>query len=87
MSKMKELMMDINELISTTTLSCEEIANRCGCPVSFVNDVVQQRWCEMNDMPFVPDEKPVIDVVSGKYGYGYSKAKHLASKGIKSICK
>ena len=44
MSAMKNLYIEINELLDTTNLLCEEIANKVGCPVSIVNDIVEQRW-------------------------------------------
>lgn len=43
MSKMKELYTDINDLLETTRLSCEEIAERLKCPVNMVNDVLAVR--------------------------------------------
>ena len=46
MSKMKELYTDINDLLETTNLLCEDIAKKVGCPVSYVNEIVQQRWNE-----------------------------------------
>jgi predicted XRE-type DNA-binding protein len=44
MSAMKNLYMEINELLDTTNLLCEDIAEKVSCPVSFVNDIVEQRW-------------------------------------------
>jgi predicted XRE-type DNA-binding protein len=44
MSAMKNLYMEINELLDTTNMLCEDIAAKVGCPVSFVNDIVEQRW-------------------------------------------
>jgi hypothetical protein len=37
--------------------------------------------------PFDPDPKPTKKVTPGKYGQGYSQAKHLAQKGMKSLTK
>jgi hypothetical protein len=37
--------------------------------------------------PFDPDPKPAKKVTPGKYGQGYSQAKHLAQKGMKSLTK
>lgn len=39
------------------------------------------------DLPFDPDPKPTKKVTPGKYGQGYSQAKHLAQKGLKSLTK
>ena len=43
---MKELYTEIIELLDTTTLLCDDIAKKVGCPVSIVNDIVEQRWNE-----------------------------------------
>ena len=37
--------------------------------------------------PFDPDPKPSKKVTPGKYGQGYSQAKHLAKQGMKSLTK
>ena len=37
--------------------------------------------------PFDPDPKPAKKVTPGKYGQGYSQAKHLAQKGMRSLTK
>jgi len=44
MSYMSNLDYEINELLDTTRMSCEEIAESLRCPIQFVHDVVQQRW-------------------------------------------
>jgi uncharacterized protein YoxC len=44
MSAMKNLYMEINELLDTTNLLCDDIAEKVDCPVSFVHDIVEQRW-------------------------------------------
>ena len=44
MSKMADIDMMIRDLLDTTMLSCEEIANEIGCPVDWVNGIVQERW-------------------------------------------
>jgi hypothetical protein len=41
---MKEIWENINFLLDTTNLLCQEIADELGIPVSFVNEVVEQRW-------------------------------------------
>lgn len=46
MSYFSNLDYEINELLDTTRMSCEEIAASLQCPVQFVNDVVEQRWNE-----------------------------------------
>jgi len=46
MSCMSNLDYEINELLDTTRMSCEEIAESLHCPIEFVNDVVQYRWEE-----------------------------------------
>jgi hypothetical protein len=46
MSYMSNLDYEINELLDTTRMSCNEIAERLQCPVQLVNDVVEQRWNE-----------------------------------------
>ena len=44
MSKMSEMHAEITELIDTTHLLCAEIAERVGCPVEWVNALVEERW-------------------------------------------
>ena len=49
MSKMKELYTEINELLNVPLfsdgwLSCQQIADKLGCPVSIVNNIVEQQW-------------------------------------------
>ena len=44
MSKMKELYTEINELLDTTNLLCKDIAEKVGCDVQFVNEIVEQRF-------------------------------------------
>jgi hypothetical protein len=46
MAAMKDLWEQINYLLDTTKWSCDEIANYCGCPINFVNEIVEQRWNE-----------------------------------------
>ena len=51
MSKMKELYNSINELLDTTNLLCDDIAEKVGCPVKMVHDIVEQRWIERHLQP------------------------------------
>lgn len=44
MSKMADIDLSIRDLLDTTMLSCQEIADEVGCPVDFVNVIVQERW-------------------------------------------
>jgi predicted XRE-type DNA-binding protein len=44
MSKMAELNMDIHYLLDTTRMTCQEVADTLGCPVDWVNEIVEQRW-------------------------------------------
>lgn len=44
---MKDLWEQINSLLDTTKWSCEEIANYLETPVSWVNEVVEERWTTM----------------------------------------
>jgi hypothetical protein len=44
MSAMKNLYMEINELLDTTNMLCEGIADKVGCPIDMVHDIVEQRW-------------------------------------------
>ena len=46
MSAMKNLVIDIEELLDTTNMLCDEIALKLNCPVSMVHDVVEYRWQE-----------------------------------------
>ena len=36
--------MMIRELLDTTMLSCQEIADQVDCPVDWVNGIVEERW-------------------------------------------
>jgi predicted XRE-type DNA-binding protein len=47
MAAMKTLWEDINYLLDTTKWSCEEVANYLEVPVSWVNEVVEERWNEV----------------------------------------
>ena len=49
MAVMKQIWEDIHYLLDTTGMSCDEIAYRVGCPIEWVNDVVEQRWREAID--------------------------------------
>ena len=44
MSRMAEIDMMIRELLDTTMLSCQEIADQVDCPVDWVNGIVEKRW-------------------------------------------
>jgi len=41
---MKELYENINYLLDTTHLLCQEIADQLSCPVEYVNQIVHQRF-------------------------------------------
>lgn len=47
MSAMKNLMIEIEELLDTTNLLCDEIAAKLNCPVSIVHDIVEHRFQEL----------------------------------------
>ena len=44
MSAMKTLFTEIEELLETTNLLCDEIALQVNCPVNFVHDIVEARF-------------------------------------------
>jgi hypothetical protein len=46
MAAMKEIWEDINYLLDTTKYSCQEIADTIGCPVEWVEEIVEERWIE-----------------------------------------
>jgi hypothetical protein len=50
MGKMSEMNLEINDLLDSTKLSCEQIANQVGCPVEWVNEVVAERWDRWEDV-------------------------------------
>jgi hypothetical protein len=41
---MSEIEIEINELLDTTVMLCEDIAAQVGCPVEFVEVIVEKRW-------------------------------------------
>ena len=41
---MSEIEIEINELLDTTVMLCEEVAERVGCPVEWVEKIVEKRW-------------------------------------------
>ena len=41
---MSEIEIKINELLDTTVMLCEEVAAQVGCPVEFVEKIVQKRY-------------------------------------------
>jgi|APGre2960657423_1045063.scaffolds.fasta_scaffold93538_2 hypothetical protein len=51
MSKMADIDLSIRDLLDGTMLSCQEIADQVGCPVEWVNDIVQERWDALMDSP------------------------------------
>jgi hypothetical protein len=50
---MSELEIEINEILDTTVMLCEDIAAQVGCPVEFVEKIVEKRW---NDLLFSNDD-------------------------------
>lgn len=44
MSKIGDLVVEINELLDTTNMLCDEIAAYAGAPLSMVEAIVQNRW-------------------------------------------
>ena len=50
---MSELEIEINEILDTTVMLCEEIAEQVGCPVEWVEKIVEKRW---NNMLFSNDD-------------------------------
>ena len=50
---MSELEIEINGILDTTVMLCEEIAEQVGCPVEFVEKIVEKRW---NDLLFSNDD-------------------------------
>jgi predicted XRE-type DNA-binding protein len=47
MAAMKDLWEQINYYLDTTKWSCDEIANYLEVPVSWVNEIVEERWNEV----------------------------------------
>jgi len=41
---MSEIEIEINELLDTTVMLCEGIAAQVGCPVEWVEVIVEKRW-------------------------------------------
>ena len=50
---MSEIEIQINEILDTTVMLCEEIAEQVGCPVELVEKIVEKRW---NDLLFSNDD-------------------------------
>ena len=46
---MSEIEIEINEILDTTVMLCEEIAEQVGCSVEWVEKIVEKRW---NDLLF-----------------------------------
>ena len=51
MGKMSDINLEIHTLLDETAMSCEEIANQIGCPIDWVNNIVQERWDAWVDSP------------------------------------
>ncbi len=41
---MSDIEIEINELLDTTVMLCEDIAAHVGCPVEWVEVIVEKRW-------------------------------------------
>ena len=41
---MSDIEIEINELLDTTVMLCEDIAAQVGCPVEWVEVIVEKRW-------------------------------------------
>jgi hypothetical protein len=50
---MSDIEIQINELLDTTIMMCDEVAAQVGCPVEWVEKIVEQRW---NDLLFSNDD-------------------------------
>lgn len=50
---MSEIEIQINELLDTTIMMCDEVAAQVGCPVEWVEKIVEKRW---NDLLFSNDD-------------------------------
>jgi hypothetical protein len=48
---MADIDLSIRDLLDETAMSCEEIANQVGCPIDWVNNIVQERWDVWMDSP------------------------------------
>ena len=48
-------------------------------------DKIKEAAVKKPEPPFDPDPKPAKKVTAGKYGQGYSQAKHLARKGMQQM--
>ena len=46
MSKMADIDMEIRDLLDNTRFSIDEIANAVGCPVDWVEAIVEERWID-----------------------------------------
>jgi hypothetical protein len=46
MSKMSDMNMEICTLLDTTMMSSQEIADQVGCPLDWVDQIVEQRWAD-----------------------------------------
>ena len=50
---MSDIEIEINELLDTTVMLCEEVAKQVGCPDECVEKIVEKRW---NDTLFSNDD-------------------------------
>ena len=50
---MSEIEIQINERLDTTIMMCDEVAAQVGCPVEWVEKIVEKRW---NDTLFSNDD-------------------------------
>jgi len=41
---MSDIEIEINELLDTTVMLCEEVATQVGCQVEWVEKIVEKRW-------------------------------------------
>lgn len=51
MSRMKDLVIEINDLLDNTYLLAADIAKTLSCPIELVNDVIEYRWYEQTKSP------------------------------------
>ncbi len=50
---MSDIEIQINKLLDTTVMLCEDIAEQVDCPVELVEKIVERRW---NDTLFSNDD-------------------------------
>lgn len=44
---MSDIEIEINELLDTTMMMCDEIAEQIGCSVEWVEKIVELRWNDL----------------------------------------